>query len=232
MSASTTGDTAPATTSTSTKVKTEPGIPGGELELATLGLAAADAWDASPLPALLWCSKAQLRTAAVAFKASIGTADVADDDLGPAAQRLQELDQQMDNSTKFVRNYLVEEYGSKKAAKAYYDAFGLTPEGQLRDARAARAEDLAKLVKALKASSYDASKYGSAYWKAILDEYAPLAKTSSATRSTSATKTGTKNTQETPLRQMLRALRQHIKTNFPETYKAEWRGFGYLKESY
>lgn len=213
-------------------MKTEPGIPGGELELATLGLAAADAWDASPLLPLLWCSKAQLRTAAVAFQASIGAADVADDDLGPAAQRLQELDQTMDASLKFVRNYLMEEHGSKKAAKAHYDAFGLTPDGQLPDARPARAEGLAKLVKALMASGYDASKYGTAFWDKIRNEYAPLANASSTTRSTSATETGTKNTQEAPLRQMLRALRQHIKTNFPKTYKAEWRGFGYLKESY
>lgn len=207
-------------------------IPAGELELATLGLAAADAWDASPLPALLWCGKAQLRTAAGAFKASIGTADVADDDLGPAALRLNELDQQIESSLKFVRNYLTEEHGAKKAAKAYYDAFGLTPAGKLRAGRPARAEDLTKLVKALKTSGYDKGKYGTAFWQPILVEYAPLAKTSSDTRSASATKTGTKNTQEAPLRRMLRALRQHIKTNFPDTYAAEWRGFGYLKESY
>jgi hypothetical protein len=43
---------------------------------------------------------------------------------------------------------------------------------------------------------------------------------------------GTKNTQEVPLRKMLRGPRQHIKTNFPDTYAAEWRHFGFLKESY
>ena len=215
-----------------TKPKTEPGIPAGELELATLGLAAADAWDASPLPALLWCSKAQLRTAAVAFKASVKTAGKAGDDLSPAAQRLAELDLQVESSLKFVRNFLLETYDTKKKAKAHYGAFGLEPDGLMRTARPARVEDLAKLVDALKTSGYDQGKYGTAFWKKILDEYKPLVTTSSGARSDTSTTAGTKNHLEEPLRKMLRALRQHIKTNFPDSSAAEWRGFGYLKESY
>lgn len=214
------------------KSNTKDVIPQGELELAILGLKAADSWDGSPLPGLLWCSKAQLRAAVLAFRTSIGLADEADDDLGPAARRLAELDLLIESSLKFVRNYLVEAHGSKKAAKGYYDAFGLTPDGKLPAARPTRAEKLQKMVKALKKSDYDQSKYGTKYWADIVKEYAPLATTSSDVRSESAKETGTKNTQEEPLRKMLRALRQHIKTNFPETYQAEWRGFGYLKESY
>ena len=131
-----------------------------------------------------------------------------------------------------MRNHLVEAHDTKKKAKAYYASFGLQPDGQMRTARPARAEDLAKLVAALKTSDYDQGKYGTAFWKKILDEYAPLAKLSSDTRSESAKAAGGKNLLEEPLRKMLRALRQHIKTNFPDTYAAEWRGFGYLKESY
>lgn len=215
-----------------TKPKTSPGIPVGELELATLGLKAADAWDTSPLLPLLWCSKAQLRAAAVAFKASVKTADTAGDELGPAAQRLAELDLEINASLKFVRNHLIEAYGTKQKATAYYGTFGLGPDGKLRPARPARAEDPAKLVAALKTSDYDKGKYGTAYWQPILAEYAPLATTSSAARSNSSAVVGSKNQLEEPLRKMLRALRQHVKTNFPDTYAAEWRSFGYLKESY
>jgi hypothetical protein len=215
--------------------RTEPGIPLGELQLATLALRAADAWDVSPLLALLWLSKAQLRLAAGAFKDSIGAAGAADDDLSPAAARLAELDTQIESSLKFVKNYLTEAYGSRSKGEAYYDSFGLVREGKgwgLGTARPARVENLTKLVATLKTSDYDQSKYGTAFWTAILAEYAPLVATSSDARSGSATTAGAKNTLEKPLRKMLRALRQHIKTNFPDTYKAEWRGFGFLKEDY
>jgi hypothetical protein len=217
------------------KTKSDPSLPAGEFELATLGLKAADAWDASPLPALLWCSKAQLRAAAVAFRASVGTADTADDELSPAAQRLRELDQLADTSLKFVKNYLTEQHGSRKKGEAYYETFGLVRAGGdwgLPSARPARAKALDKLAGALKESDYDQSKYGTAFWRKIEQEYSPLAATSSDTRSDSARAAGTKNTQEDALRPMLRAVRQHIKTNFPDTYRAEWRGFGFLKESY
>ena len=214
------------------KGKTKDVLPSGEPALATLALAAADAWDDSPLLPLLWLSKAQLRAAALAFRASLGTADAANDDLSPNAQRLAELDQQIERSLKFVRNYLVEEYDTKSKAKAHYDAFGLAPSGELPAARPARAGALAKLVKALEASGYDKGKYGTAFWDKIVREYAPLAGSSSDISSDSSTEVGAKNTRKAPLRQMLRALRQHIKTNFPQTYAAELRGFGYLKESY
>lgn len=221
-----------AATAPKAKKKVKDVIPFGELELATLGLAAADAWDASPLPALLWCSKAQLRTAAVAFKASVGTAATAGQELSPAAARLAELDQLLDSSLKFVRNYLIETHETKAKAKAYYASFGLTPGGKLRPARPARVEDLTRLVAALKASDYDKAKYGTAFWQPLLKEYAPLVETSASSRSDTSVQAGAKNTQEKPLRKMLRALRQHVKTNFPDTYAAEWRSFGYLKESY
>ena len=210
-------------------------LPAGEQELATLAGQAADAWNASPLPALLWCSKAELRTAATAFQAGIGTADAAGDPLSPAAARLAELDALVDASLKFVKNHLTEAHGSKTAGQAYYGAFGMAHRGAawgLRTARPARVEDLTKLVAALKASDYDKGKYGTAYWQALLTEYAPLAATSSNTRAASAKQTGAKNVQEAPLRQMLRVLRSHIKNNFPATYAAEWRSFGYLRESY
>ena len=209
-----------------------PSLPAGEIELATLGLKAADSWDASPLLALLWCSKAQLRTAAVAFKASIKTADAAGTGLSPTAQRLGELDLEMDQSLKFVRNHLIEAHGTKQKAQAYYKDFGLKTSGKLRTARPARAEDLAKLVAALKNSDYDEGKYGTAFWEKLMDEYKPLATSSSDTRGESAKAAGSKNLLEEPVRKMLRALRQHIKTNFPDSYAAEWRSFGYLKESY
>ena len=167
MTPSATGAEGPSKTQ---KGKTKDVIPLGKLELATLGLKAADAWDASPLPPLLWCSKAQLRAAAVAFKAGLGAADTADDNQSPNAARLAELDALIDKSLKFVRNFLVEEYDTRKKARAYYDSFGLEPDGELPRARPARAEKLDKLVKALKASGYHQGKYGTAFWLPIAKE--------------------------------------------------------------
>lgn len=229
MSPSSTGGAAPGPAA----AKTRPSLPAGELELATLALAAADAWDDSPLPALLWCSKAQLRTGGTAFKASVGTAGLAGDALSPAAARLAELDREIDNSLQYVKNYLKEAHEDK--AKSHYPAFGINRQKggwKLRSARPARVEDLTKLVAALKTSDYDKSKFGTAFWAGILKEYAPLAELSGSARGTDSVEASAKNVLEAPLRKQLRALRQHIKTNFPATSAAELRRFGYLQESF
>jgi len=207
-----------------------PGLPAGQPELATLAEAAAKAWAASPLPALLWCPKAQLADLATAYRGSLGAADAAGDTLSPTAQRLRELDRETRASLKFVKRYLAEAHG-EEGARAYYDEFGI-PGGSFATARPRRATQLAKLLLALKAHKFDQNKYGTAYWQPLATEYAALAGESSATRQSTSGEVGLKNSQEKPLRKVLRALRLSIRANFPDTFEAELREFGFLAESY
>ena len=207
-------------------------LPDGQSELAALAEAVAVAWEASALPALLWCSKAQLTQMAAAYRASLGTADLAADPLSSTAQRLRALDQEVGASLKFVKNYLLEEFG-KAGAKAHYEEFGIQAAGgTLPTARPARAASLAKLLAALKTYKLDKNKYGTAYWQPLAAEYAQLTQESSAIRQTAAGEVGTKNQQEKPLRQVLRALRLSLRANFPDTFAAEQRRFGFLAESF
>lgn len=206
-------------------------LPVGQTELATLAEAAATAWQASALPALLWCAKADLGKMAAAYRASLGTADAAGDSLSPTAQRLRELDQTLETSLKYVKNYLVEAFGPA-GAKAHYDEFGLGPKGRLPTARPARVLSVGKLLAGLQAHQLAANKYGTAYWQPLADEYARLVQASSATRQAAAGEVGAKNSQEKPLRKVLRALRLSIRANFPDTYAAELRRFGFLSESF
>lgn len=205
-------------------------LPAGQFELATLAETAAAAWDGSALPGLLWCPKATLRQMAVAYRASLGTTDEADDALSPTAKRLRELDRETSAGVTFVIGYLREKYG-RDAAKGYYDAFGFKG-GRFATARPKRAEQLQKLLAALPKHGFDGNKYGTAFWQPLATEYAPLAKTSSDVRQDTASEVGKKNVQEKPLRKVLRALRLSIRANFPDTYAAELRHFGFLAESF
>jgi hypothetical protein len=221
----------PEASATAPKPSKAPALPIGQLELATLAEAAAVAWAASALPALLWCPKAQLGTMAAAYKASISTADAAGDPLSTTAQRLTELDKELDASLKFVKNYLLEAFG-KDGAKARYDEFGIKPNGKLPTARPARSASLTKLLAALLTYKLGTNKYGTAYWQPLATEYAKLAQGSSATRQNASGQVGTKNSQEKPLRKVLRALKLSIRANFPDTFGAELRRFGFLAESF
>ena len=211
-----------------------PNLPTGQLELATLGLFAAKHWQTSALGDLLWKTKAAFLTQAQAYADSLETADAADDDRSPAAQRLRELDQTIDTGLRFVKGYLAEDHDGDADA-GYYDEFGIKTEGRnqrLPKARPARAKALQKLLAAIAAHGYNDRKYGKAYWTPIEKEYRELVEKRRQTESNASAEVGKKNEQEKPLRKVLKALINLIKAHYPDTAKSVLREFGFQKESY
>lgn len=72
-------------------------------------------------------------------------------------------------------------------------------------------------------------KYGTAYWQPIATEYGQLPAQATGTR---AAEVGDKNTLREQAEDVPAALRLLLQANYPNTYKAERRQFGFLKESY
>lgn len=235
MSPTTPGASA-ATPATPAKPNKKDRLPTSQLALATLGTAAAAAWLASELPALLYVSKAAFEKQAAAYAASLSTADGADDGLSPQSGRLKALDKLIANHLGFVKAYLAEDHDAD-GGEAYYAEFGIVREGKnfrLPAARPARALALGKLVAALAAHKYDKKKFGTAFWEPIAAEYAQLAKASGEARGAASAAVGQKNTLEAPLRQVLRSLVLSIRANYPDedTQRGVLRAFGFQKEVY
>jgi hypothetical protein len=232
----TSSEASASTPAAATKPRKKDGLPKAQLALATLGLAAAKAWLASELPALLFVSKAAFSSQAAAYAASLGTADAADDGASPQAGRLKTLDKLIAKNLGFVKGYLAEDH-DEDGGESYYAEFGIVREGKnfrLPTARTARAGALGKLVAALAAHKYDKKKFGTAFWQPIATEYAQLAKDSGERRGTASAAVGQKNALEAPLRQVLRSLVLSIKANYPDedAQRGVLRAFGFQKEVY
>ena len=99
-----------ATAAPATKPRKKDGLPKSQLTLATLGVAAAKAWQASELPALLFVSKAAFSDQATAYAASLGTADAVGDGASPKSSRLKALDKLIAKNLNFVKGYLAEDH--------------------------------------------------------------------------------------------------------------------------
>ena len=172
----TTPDASAATPATPAKPTKKQRLPTGQLGLATLGTAAAKAWLAAALPALLFVSKAAFSSQAAAYAASLSTADEAGDGRSPQANRLKTLDKLIAKNLGFVKGYLAEDH-DQDGGEAYYAEFGIVREGKnfrLPTGRTARAGALGKLVAALTAHKDDKKKFGVAVWQPIATEYAQL----------------------------------------------------------
>ncbi|MCR5888188.1 hypothetical protein LRS06_10510 [Hymenobacter sp. J193] len=207
-------------------------LPAGALALSTLATTAAGAWQSAELPALLWLTKADFAAQATAFATACTAADAAADTRTPQAARLKALDKLLDQGLGFVKNYLEEEYENPKA---YYPEFGIEKFNKgyrLPKDRTERAAALTKLLAALVKYKFDKKKYGTAYWQPLATEYAALVKASTDTSGARSVKVDTKVQGEAKLRKALRALIHHLKANYPDSFEAKLREYGFQKESY
>lgn len=222
----------PAPAGKPTSIRRTSQLPETGVALATLATTVAGAWQASELPALLWLSKEDLAAQAADFARHRAAADTAADQRTPQAKRLQALDKQLDKHLKFVKGYLAEAH-EENEGRAYYGEFGIeTKKYTLPAARAERVMALRKLLLALKAHGFDKKKYGTAFWQPLTTEYAQLVQDSTATAGERSSKVSAKGQGEQQLRKALGALIHHIKANYPDTFAAQLRAFGFQKESY
>lgn len=204
------------------------------MQLAQLATRAAQAWQDSELPALLWLSKADLTTQATIFAQGRDAADTAGDQRSPQAARLKVLDKRLDAHLRYVKSYLAEAHDDDQG-RAHYPEFGIVREGKtfrLPKARPERMKALSKLLDALKAHKLDNNKFGVSFWQPLATEYTALVAASTDTRGERSAKVSVKDQGGQAVRKALRALIHHIKANYPDTFEAQLRGFGFQKESY
>ncbi|MCB2378549.1 hypothetical protein LGH70_13195 [Hymenobacter sp. BT635] len=207
-------------------------LPTNAIALAEVATNAAKAWQGSELPALLWLTKTDFAAQAASFAESRDEADAAGDARTPQAKRLKALDALLDKSLTYVKGYLAE---AKDDKTAYYGEFGIEKLGKayrLPRTRNERVKALDKLLLALKAHKFDKNKYGTAHWEPLVAEYKQLVAQSTEASGQRSGKVSSKDQGEEQLRKALRALIHHIKAQFPDTFEAKLREFGFQKESY
>ena len=206
-----------------------------------LDLAVAE-WGRRPQLTLEWATQLKAQTLADALRESLRDTSTAHDALSPDVLRLQQLDDIVDGpkktgKLKYVRKALALQYDEENDGRAYYGEFGIKKVGSTytlpRD-RADRAEGLNKLVKALANPKHGLAggKYGVAFWEPIAKEYNKLQLKVAKATGTRATEVSDKTALVAQATSLLVALLLLIEANYPKTYKAERRKFGFLKESY
>lgn len=204
-----------------------------------LDLAVAE-WKTRPQLTLAWTTQPATQALADTLRQGLRDTGTAQDAIAPGVLRLQQLDALIDGGKdtgklKYVRKALALQYDEENDGRAYYGEFGIAKVGSTytlpRD-RAERAEALTKLVAALPKHGLDKTKYGVKFWQPIADEYNALQPKAAQAVGARATEVGSKNTALDQARAFLVALLLLLEANYPQTYKAERRQFGFLKESY
>ncbi len=217
-------------------------LPRSDQALFDIGTAAAARWAAVPALTLLWLTSAAYATALTDFGTNLTGKRRVAAERSPNVQRLIALDDAADDALPFLKGYINEEAGSKEAGRAQYAAHGMVLVGQKsknmewpddRQERVASVEMLLqKLGTGATALPYAGRKYGTAFWQTWLDEYAQLVKKSGSDAGTVSHKVSNKNEAKATVLKALRAIIYLLKANYPDTFEAELRQWGFRKEGY
>jgi hypothetical protein len=138
-------------------------VPTNDAALAEVAQAAGTMWATEPTLTLRWLPQADYAAATTQFVQELQGKRAAAADLSPQVQRLEELDNELEEGLRFLKSYVQEEAGSKAAAEAQYSSYGLQRRKKggfsLPKDRGERLEALKTLV----AKVQSGRKYGTAF---------------------------------------------------------------------
>ena len=213
-------------------------IPKKDGPLAEVGRLVAEAWGKETWFALRWKTQADFAKLAAEFSAGLTERRGAAAARTPQSQRLQELDDQFDEGLRILKKYVNEDSGYDKArTDARLPGFGLVARksGGLalsadRDQRRVALRDM--LLPAVAAAPFAKRDFGTNFWKTRFEEYETLLGQTEGLAGKVSKSVSQKDAAKQELRRVLQAVVYALKANFPDTFEAELRSWGFRKESY
>ncbi|MDO7875179.1 hypothetical protein Q5H93_10590 [Hymenobacter sp. ASUV-10] len=216
-------------------------LPEGQVALAALGLAVAPKYaaDVAALPGfgLIWTKPDDLSALATDTHAKVGEAGSTQANRTPNAEAIDKLDAEIMQRLGNVRNYLegayedendeiVRGYLAQLGFKLQYGSY-MFPRGQ-DDRLAALDQLLLGLVK----HGIGGKKYGLAYWTDMRQRYSQALTTAGNDSGTVSTVVDRKNELLDQLREILTGIYYLLRAQFPKSWKAKLRAYGFQEEGY
>jgi hypothetical protein len=213
-------------------------IPKNDGALVEVARLVNEAWAQESWFTLRWKTQAQFATLYNTFATSITDKRSAANSRTPQSQRLQELDDEMEEGLRFLKKYINEDSGySKEKTDARLPGFGLERQSNrtfgLPIDRGERRDALLKfLLPAVAAAPFKARPYGTEFWQTRYDEYNTLLEQTDGLAGKVTKSVSKKDEAKKELRRVLQAVVYALRANFPDTYAAELRAWGFRKTSY
>jgi hypothetical protein len=209
-------------------------VPAADIDFGTVATNVATKWNATPSISLGWTTASEFSTQASAYNYELSLRMQTGGGRPQITQALNELDVIMDDALAYVKGYIVDTY-KKEAAPSYYLSFGIEHKKNKYVFPVDRNKRLASLdlmLKGLADNGFNEKEYGKDFWTDIQTKYGNLVSQASTTDGTISTKVSAKNTIKASLKKAMNSLIIVIKANYPDSYKAELRSWGFQKEKY
>lgn len=209
-------------------------LPAADVDFGQVAKNVATAWTERLFITLIWTTAAEFTAEATAYNTELTQRKTVGGDRPQITNALINIDQEIDDSLLYVKGYILDKY-KKSAAKSYYAAFGIVHKNNkyiFPIDRNNRLSSLELMLTGLTANGFEDKEYGKDFWEAIKTQYEALLALASTSDGTVSTKVSSKNTYKESLKKKMNALINVLMGNYPDTYKAELRAWGFQKEKY
>jgi hypothetical protein len=209
-------------------------VPIADVDFGTLASNVAAKWNATPSIGLLWTTASEFSNQATAYNTELSIRNQVGGGRPQITKALKIVDAQIDDALTYVKGYIVDKY-KKNVASSYYSAFGIEHKNDkyvFPTDRNSRLASLDLMLKGLDDNGFNDKEFGKDFWTNIKTKYEDLISQASSTDGTISSKVSTKNVLKASLKMALNSLIFVIKGNYPKTYKAELRTWGFQKEKY
>ncbi len=209
-------------------------VPVADIDFGNVSNAVSAKWADSPWMTLQWMTAAEFATKTANYYSTLDTRMKKGGSRPQVTKAIKAVDKKIDEGVLNVKNYIIEKY-KKENAKSYYPTFGIIQKGKgysLPLDQDGRSKALELLVEAVIEHGFADKQYGTNFWNAVQTEYDTLLDNATTTDSTISSKVGDKNAMKKEIKKALNSIILIIRGNFPDTYKAELRKWGFQKEKY
>jgi hypothetical protein len=210
------------------------GVPVKDADFKNVALAIANTWDATPGITLVWINAPQFRNLVTNYGTDLSERLSSGGDRPSQTFNLNQLDNLSNEAVKELRVYIQNKYKTT-GAEAQYARYGIVKENRswgLPKDRNKRVESVNLTIYALNKDGFGDLEYGTQFWTDIQHGYVIGLKNANANDSIISGKVSSKNELKKIIQKTMIALRYVIRGNYPDTYAAEFRKWGWQKEDY
>lgn len=208
--------------------------PRKDADFLTVSKDVSAAWLANPTITLLWKTQAEFAAMFTAYETAFGSR-LSDGGNRPSiTNTLKNLDKQIDTAIKEVKIYIQRKFKKDNAIPEYarYGIVHVNKKYQFPLDRDQRKNSFPLMLAAIAADGFDAEEYGTAFWETMKTDYTKALDKANATDGNVSTNVATKNEQKAAITKVMDSLRLVLKGNYPDTYAAVYRDWGWQKEDY
>ena len=221
-------------TTPSGKPKHKPSMPVADSDFLATHRLVANTWLATPAITLIWANATDFNTMVGDYGTALGERRSAGGDRPSNTNTLETLDAKIEEAVIEVKTYIEGKF-KKKNAPSEFPRYGMVhryQRYQLPYDRQERFDSLDMMIAAIATDGFGANDFGTAFWTAMKADYKAAMKAAVDTDSKVSSKVSSKGQLKKDIQKIAVALRLVIRGNYPETYKAVYREWGWQKEDY